>query len=346
MLKEKIESALSATNRKGISILLQHMEKNGYYICKSCSHNHWIGGAAEHMWAVYLMAKAIRNQRMDEPLVAKYVTDDALAVICLLHDICDMHVGVYADDNKDVSGRHGLKSYWMMRNHGIGSPAEQYAVKHHQKGDASIYLNDDKVIEEYKILREILVKADHMASGTAWNAYRYKQGRTQHSGVYSTEGYLRAVAMDRSCQVLSYKMFMSSDYVWHSIKSYNRKNIEWNVPNVRIQQLVKSKSCLVVRAKKTIPQARCHRLRQDSPEEQELLIRSNLLPALYHSKKIKNKKGFRYEFTMTDETKQHYRNQKAGNGIICPQVTFFRKSADNGFEMVEQWQTDVLLITD
>lgn len=74
-LKDRIILELKNTGVANIGNMLQYMEKNGYYECQSSSHNHWTGGAAQHMWAVYLIAKAIRDERINESHIAKYATD-------------------------------------------------------------------------------------------------------------------------------------------------------------------------------------------------------------------------------------------------------------------------------
>ena len=120
ILKQKIITTLRSTSYPNIDKLLQYMDKNGFFTCKSSSHNHWEGGAAEHMWATYIMAKALRNQRIADPDVKKNATDAKLAIVCLLHDLCDMHVKVISDRGENVSCEHGHKSCWIMRNFKVG----------------------------------------------------------------------------------------------------------------------------------------------------------------------------------------------------------------------------------
>ncbi len=127
-LKERIIQELKSTSAANIDRMLLYMERNKYYECRSSSHNHWTGGTAQHVWAVYLIAKALRDQRMNEPNIAKYATDKKLAIVCLLHDICDMNVSVYRNDGKDISDKHGSKSYWMMKNLNVGTEVERRVV--------------------------------------------------------------------------------------------------------------------------------------------------------------------------------------------------------------------------
>ena len=118
--KENIIQELKSTGAANIDRMLQYMERNKYYECRSSSHNHWKGGASQHMWAVYLIAKALRDKKLkekDAALVSKYATNQKLAIVCLLHDLCDMHVTVTDSKGGDVSGDHGNKSYWITSVH-------------------------------------------------------------------------------------------------------------------------------------------------------------------------------------------------------------------------------------
>ena len=195
-LKEKITKTLQDTRVANIDKMLRYMEQNGYYTCRSSSHNHWKGGASQHMWAVYLIAKALRDQRLDEPIIAKHALDQKLAIVCLLHDLCDMDVRVYDEENKEVIG-HGRKSRWIMKNIGVGTTAEQMAVLYHMHS-FEWKAGTAEEVDEYKALHSLITKADHLASGTAWNSSRFKESRTQRHGVPTKDiSYLRAVAMDR-----------------------------------------------------------------------------------------------------------------------------------------------------
>ena len=231
-LKEKIIQTLRDTNAPNIDAMLNYMDTHGYFDCKCKSHNNWKGGSAEHMWATYLMAKALRDQRISDPNVRKYATDEKLAIVCLLHDLCNMKVPVYTSRRKDVSDEHGTKSYWIMRNLNVGTLAEREVVKKHLHKNATCSLRDTNLNAEYKALHDILATVDHWASGTAWNSKRYQDGRTQVSGAISTSGYLRAFALDRTFQSEKHKMYMDKDYTLHEFKNYNCNNIVWGYNNI------------------------------------------------------------------------------------------------------------------
>ena len=375
-LKEMIIQTLRATKAPNIDAMLKYMEANGYFECKCKSHNNWKGGSAEHMWATYLMAKALRNQRISDPNVRKYATDKKLAIVCLLHDLCDMHVHVKTDKGQDVSDEHGTKSYWIMRNLNVGTLAEREAVKFHMHRAKTCSLKDAKLIAEYKVLHDILATVDHWASGTAWNAKRHKEGRTQVSGVKCTPGYLRAFALDRTFQSETFKLYMDKDYTLLEFKNYNRNNIVWGFSNnihgnvnrlsayrlpldtnvdiiTSLHNYLKENDeriCLVMGCMDTIPDNTCVRLRQDSPFEQRVLICSNILASFFKGEKDDttemHKRRFRMKFTMRDEIKSQYKASNLKDGVLFPGVTMIRSGESDGFPFVSPWTIDILMVPD
>ena len=369
--KEKIINALKETRAKNIDQMLQYMEKNEFYDCMSSSHNHWPGGTAQHVWAVYLIAKALRDQRMNEPNIAKYATDKKLAIVCLLHDICDMKVSVYDNNHKWVSG-HGKKSYWMMKNLNVGTEVERMVVCNHMHDNAPYHFNNQQEIDEYKALHSLIRKADGQASGTAWNSKRFKENRTQHKGIFTEDlPYLRAVAMDRTVQSGRYHLYMDEKLELREYKNYNRNQIKWNshedvvshlnrIEKIQLDNnldvisaahqymtMTKERICLVVGVKDEIPKDKDTRLRRGCIEEQDILICSNLLNSFYESKKCDEKgpRRYRFEFTMRNEIKEHYlklRSQKGG--IYLKDVVMIRDGSGRGFPFVEPWEVDILLV--
>ncbi len=376
-LKEKIEKTLSDTQVRNINEMLQYIERHGYYTCRSSSHNHWEGGAAQHMWATYLMAKSLRDQRLDEPAIKAYATDRKLAVICLLHDLCDMYVPDY-----NHNGHHGEKSYWIMKELGVGTIAEQMAVRYHMHADKHWTRGTPEEVEEYEALHSLIAGAknmdephktgaDHMASGTAWNSTRYKQKRTQHEGVYRNDDhYLRAVAMDRTVQSANFHLYMDKNYEQREYRNFNRDHIR-PVNFTKLSQLREhpipfddsndaitaaheyaetgKRPCIVVKATPELPQDKATRLRQGNKDEQDVLICSNILNAFYKNNYCREKgKRHRYEFTMHDTVKQIYRDsEKHGdNGLYLSGVTMIRDGKSQGFPFVEPWTADILLIFD
>ena len=366
-LKDRIIAELKATKTPNIDALLGYMERNGFYTCKCHSHNNWQGGTAQHVWAVYQIAKVLRDQRISDPLVEKYATDSKLAIVCLLHDLCDMRVSVYDDTGKYVDG-HGKKSYWILKNHNVGTEAERAAVLCHMHSNAVWHSPNPAEEDEYNVLHSLVARADGWASGTAWNSTRFLEGRTQHSGTPSSSSYLRAVAMDRSSQSGRYHLYIDEKNELRQYKNFNRNKIQV-VDNVDVDCLQKSalpldcgndaitaahkhslemgeRHCLVVGVERTLPKDNETRLRSGNKEEQNVLICSNILHALYRCELAKEegrKKRHRLEFTMSDEVKRLYGG--IGNGAFyLSGVQVIRDGASRGFPFVEPWTADLLLV--
>lgn len=369
-LKEKITQTLRDTQEPNIDKLLLYMENNGFYTCHCSTHNHWVGGTSQHVWAVYLIAKALRDQRLNEPAVAKYATDRKLAIVCLLHDLCDMRVTVYGR-GQGISG-HGKKSYWIMKNFQIGTHAEQEAVCYHMHSDARWTSGTPDEVEEYNALHSLVSKADKMACGTAWNSTRYKEGRTQKTGSLSDNNYLRAVALDRTVQSGNCHLYVDEQYELREYRNFNRENIG-RVTCVDIANLCKDTAllipsddgmdtitkareytqktgkrlCLVVGGAPNIPPDKATRLRQRYKDEQDLLICSNLLNSFYYGKVCREKgsRRYRYEFTMRDEIKELYSECAEKNSCLyLPKVVMIRDGEKRGFPFVEPWTVDILLV--
>ncbi len=221
-------------------------------------------------------------------------------------------------------------------------------------------------------MHSLITDADHKASGTAWNSKRFKENRTQHKGIYKEDlSYLRAVAMDRTVQSGQYHLYMDEKLELREYKNYNREQIQWDSHEDVVSQLnriervlldnsldvisaahqymtkTKERLCLVMGIKTEILKDKDTRLRRGCIEEQDILICSNLLNSLYESKKCDKKvtRRFRFEFTMREEIKEHYKKlAKQEGGIYLPGVKMIRDGQDRGFPFVEPWNVDLLLI--
>ena len=370
-LKEKITKTLQETHVPNIDKMLNYMEKHGYYTCRSSTHNHWEGGASQHMWAVYLIAKALRDQRIDKPSIAKYATDQKLAIVCLLHDLCDMHVPSYDNTHHAKQGHHGGKSKWIMENLHVGTKVERRVVRNHMHSSDLWTTGTPEEVEEYNALHSLIIEADHEASGTAWNSTRFKQGRTQHRGVYKEDNsYLRAVAMDRSVQSGNYHLYMDENYELREYRNFNRNLIQHldcgDILSIRKKQILFDSNldvitaahdytkktgkrlCIVVGANADIPEDKDTRLRRKNTKEQNVLICSNVLNAFYRNQERKEKdtkRRYRYEFTMREEVKEFYRQCKGKNqSLYLTGVKMIRDGESRGFPFVEPWTADILLV--
>ena len=370
-LKEKITRELKNSGDPNIDKMLSYMDNNGYYTCRCSKHNHWQGGAAEHMWAVYLMAKALRDQKLNDPKIAKYATDQKLALVCLLHDLCNMNVAVFTDTHKNVSSNHGAKSKWIMKNLNVGTDVDIQVVRDHMHKDYTGHFNASQKNDEYYALHSLICDADHKAAGTAWNKKRFIERRTQHKGDYTEHpAYLWAVAIDRSSQSGQIHMYMDENYELRQFNNYNWDNIQWNYsdgslpdlnnPAIRVplddktdvitaaRNYTKStgkRLCIVAGIDSSIPSDHSTRLRQGNTQEQEILICSNILMSFYQSEKCNEKgsKRFRFGFTMRDNIKKEY--GKHPKSIYLKDVLMIRDGHSRGLPFVEPWKVDLLLIT-
>ncbi len=372
-LHDKITKALLDTHAENIDKMLSYMERNGYFTCHCSSHNHWTGGSSQHMWAVYLIAKELRDQRTHEPAVAKYATDEKLTLICLLHDLCDMRVKVYDNKHKEIT-HHGPRSYWIMKNLNVGTEMERWVVRSHMHSSEERPCpskNPDEE-EEYNVLLGLVHKADHIAAGCAWNSTRFKEGRTQHEGVPSSSSHLRAVAMDRTIQSINKEMYMDMHYELRTFRSfYDVRDIRHfyhkevkdilDAPHIPIvggydfitaahEYAMKTgkRPCLVISANSTIPNDNDTRLRRGCINEQNILICSCLLSTLYNHRKCNEedkKKKFRFMFTMKDEVKRLYREYGEKDGVLyLDGIRMIRDGESRGFPFVETWRADIMLV--
>lgn len=367
-IKELIErTLLAARPTDGMRSLLTYMDVNGYYSCSGSSHNAWKGGAAEHMWACYRIACEKKEEILrDKPHLLKYAADEKLAVVCLLHDLCDMkHITVVVNGD-DVSHRHGRKSKGIMVNYGVGSPAEQDAVCCHMHAEITTKLKDKISKEECEALHTVLYSADHKAAGTAWNSELFKEGRTQHHMALAGGGYLRSVALDRTAQCLDNHIYLDCEWREHVLKGYNRDNIVWNAADeMGAATLIEESSltndcdvitelhgkvseskdyCLVLGITSEIPEDANKRLLCKRKQEQSFLICSNVLYSFYKRVRVKTQMRHHYGFSMTFEAKGHYRQLEKGKVIRLDDVTFFRDGENEGFRMVAPWKCDVILV--
>ena len=372
-LHDKITKALLDSHAENIDEMLMYMERHGYFTCSCNTHDNWKGGSSQHMWAVYLMAKELRDQRAHEPAVAKYATDEKLAIVCLLHDLCDMRGKVYDNRHIEVT-RHGPRSYWIMKNLNVGTEMERWVVRSHMHSskERPCPSNNPDEVKEYNILLGLVHKADHKAAGTAWNSTRFKEGRTQHSGVPSSPGYLLAMAIDRTTQSVQNEMYVDEHYELRKFRSF------YDVRDIRLFEYEKmldlingrkriplgnstdiittaheyaaktgERVCFVVAADPSIPRDKETRLKRRSKEEQSLLICSSLMFPLYNYELCKEKgtKRHRYEFTMKDEVKRLYQEcAERGGALYLDGIRMIRDGENRGFPFVEPWRADIMLV--
>lgn len=389
-LNERIINELQRTEVRNLSRLINYMNgEKGFFWVRSAGHDHWTNGTAQHSWRVYQYMrhmwehpevipcnrKALRNPSKADPVLApdkvKSLTENEIILTCLLHDVgkmrgCDHH----------ASNSRRIIDKYLGKGFSEGNPQIVAAIFFHHNKD-----KDGGSLNAYRntTLGKLLNQADSMAAGTTWHSIRFKEHRSQrHGEVTSDVKHLRRGAMDRTRQILDYKMFLDYTYNMQTINGYASKDIAWNTHDGMVKEAksgtlkgvpladkvdyitaahryFKEKGrgvCLVVGIDLSVINHAKRGLRQEAPTEEELLICSNAMLALYNSKEILVPKGnhskpshtYRYAYTMRDEIMQHYQNQSPDKGVFLQQVTFFRDGASEGFRMVAPWTCDVLLV--
>lgn len=366
-LKTRIESVLRAVNIDGMEDLLAYMgQPNSFYWCRSSGHDRWTGGTAEHSWRVYQYMLYLRDHpnmikcdSVKDKAKFSTLSDESIALAGLLHDVGKIN----------GCGNHEIESLRLMRLYLKGPSQKWYdqvlaaVFFHHNRNSKS-----DSALNKHRdcLLRMLLNDADTRASGTTWNAKRFLDGLTQHSGTPSSANYLRRVALDRTRQVLDYKMYLDGDFVFHSISGYSRNDIRLEdsfekvvdvtavTPGPTREDFITNlhyaqrdpKACLVIGVDPRVIRSETRNLRQTEDNiERDLLICSNILPALYRSKQDQDKHGHKYSYWMPDEVIALYEKMQGNSAcLFLPNVTFFRDGSSKGFRMVEPWTCNVVLI--
>ena len=371
-LNDRIIAELQKTEVQNLSRLIQFMKGDkGFFWVRSGGHDRWTNGTAQHSWRVYQYMRymwepeEIRFSRdVKDPALSpdrvRELTESEIILTGLLHDLgkmwgCDHH----ASNSKKIIDKYLGKGF-SERNPKIVAAI----FFHHNKDKDGGSLNDYR----HSTLKKLLNKADSMAAGTTWNSTRFIEHRSQRHGTPTSDiKHMRRVAMDRSHQVLDYKMYLDCTYHLQTIKGYACKEMKWNTVSETLKEvqngsfkgvtIPKSSDyitsahrifqdgngnvCLAVGIDMTEIKKNERNLRQGNPCEEELLICSNVLTAFYKATDIGK---HRFAYSMREEIKLCYENQSPDKGIFLPQVTFFRDGVSEGFRMVAPWKCDVLLV--
>ena len=378
-LNELIINELQRTEVKDLSRLINYMKgERGFFWVRSGEHDHWTNGTAQHSWRVYQYMRYMWENPCEIPCnrkalnVPSYKADPALApdkvktlteneiiLTGLLHDVGKM----WGCNHHASNSRKIIDSYLGEGFSEVYPKIVASIYFHHHKEKDGGFLNAYR----NTTLRILLNKADSMASGTTWHSIRFIENRSQRYGRLTSDiKHLRRGAMDRTRQVLDYRMYLDYTYKLQTITGFASKNIVWNTHGDWVKGMKKGtltgiplqhkedfishahritkdnkNICLIIGIDLSINSQNTRDLRQDNQGEEEFLICSNTLMAFYKPKENVN---FRYSYTMRGEIKQRYQNQSIDEGIFLPQVTFFRDGVSEGFRLVAPWTCDVLLV--
>ena len=146
-LKKEFIELLKSTNREGIEDLIKFMEEKTDFFSAPAStkfHGSYEGGLLEHSMKVY----EILTHKVEHNVIDLKVSDDAVILVPLLHDICKVNfykvdyrnaknalgewekVPYYTVDDQIPYG-HGEKSVMMLTEYIKLTPEEKYAIRWH-----------------------------------------------------------------------------------------------------------------------------------------------------------------------------------------------------------------------
>ncbi len=191
IMKNRIIELLRATERDRVDRVIDYLENKSDYFTAPAStafHGNYSGGLAEHSLNVYNVAMRVKAAMVDmKPKLADRISDESIAIVALLHDLCKTNVYKVERKNRKVNGRweeydgygvdyskfplgHGEKSVIMLLT--LGFPLtrdEMLAIRWHmaawelafQSSEAKSNLN---VAKEQCPLLAVLQAADGLAS--------------------------------------------------------------------------------------------------------------------------------------------------------------------------------------
>ena len=145
-MKEKFIELLKATNREGIEKLIEFLESSDFFTAPASTRFHGAkeGGLLEHSLNVYEILK----DKINHNVINLKVSDDTIAIVALLHDICKTNF--YAVDYRNAKNElgvwekvpyykvedtipygHGEKSVMMITEFIKLTNEEKYAIRWH-----------------------------------------------------------------------------------------------------------------------------------------------------------------------------------------------------------------------
>lgn len=158
LMRQEVEKRLRATGRENVEELITFLAESGYYTAHCHNHHHFDGGTSQHSVETLLYALERNNHQ---------VSADNLTIVCLLHDLCDVHGYRHHEG-------HGRRSVWLITQeaHFPLTNEEHLAILHHMH---SIH-HPEKFGKDYdqittSPLWQLLREADHYSAGHMMNQY-------------------------------------------------------------------------------------------------------------------------------------------------------------------------------
>lgn len=183
-----VENTLMATGRKGIDKVLEYLEKTDFYVAPASTifHSNMKHGLLNHSIITYITAMEYKNSMIEiYPIVGERLSDESIAIVALLHDICKCCFYVETQKwKKDENGQwesyigydvndvfpigHGEKSVIMLQNFGLELTAEEMlAIRYHMgmfgDGGAELRYSQAQAVRDYPLV-PLLQMADFSAS--------------------------------------------------------------------------------------------------------------------------------------------------------------------------------------
>lgn len=124
-VKQAIIDRLRETKRENIEVVIEYMEKNGFFTGSCHRHHHYEGGLADHAWQTYMAALELDlGDRLDVQGILPWIGDN-IAIATLLHDICN------CSGMPHIKG-HGRRSAGILKELGFKLTAEEFlAIRFH-----------------------------------------------------------------------------------------------------------------------------------------------------------------------------------------------------------------------
>ena len=186
-MKNRIIELLKATERERVDRVIDYLENRSDFFVAPAStafHGNYAGGLAEHSLNVYKVAMRVKAAMVE---LADRISDESIAIVALLHDLCKTNVYRVEKKNRKVNGQwvemdaygvdyskfplgHGEKSVIMLLSLGFAlTRDEMMAIRWHmaawelafQSAEAKSNLNAAK---EQCPLLAVLQAADGLAS--------------------------------------------------------------------------------------------------------------------------------------------------------------------------------------
>ena len=127
-VKQAIIDRLRATKRAHIDAVIDYMEKSRFFTYHCHSHHHYDGGLADHAWQTYQIALRLNAESRVANPDAPLFDEDTIAIVTLLHDICDCR----GEMRTKVPNAHGLRSVVTLQEMGLLLSADEYlAIRFH-----------------------------------------------------------------------------------------------------------------------------------------------------------------------------------------------------------------------